>query len=289
MDLHISSCIGDLIQVTATIDTQSRQLLQKRLMYICCFEIQVTLKDGRQQESMWHPVQIDDYAAVHFLVFLRLAFVARLRVGCPPTQNWSIHIQVQWCTHHLFCVQVLFLHILLHQFKVMITLCCKWICTMHLFDCWYAWVDMAMTSVMKVKFSHVIFNILHAIVYMCLFECAWLTHEPNPGMFGILAWGYYTSALLHTSLKFITEVLYAGDIWFVFTFSNIYWLDLRNQTFVALENLRCSIHKNWIDNRASLDLVMVIGSARLSIPYKNTLVLPIVFAIECEVVSNLKM
>ena len=141
-------------------------------------------------------------AAVQFLGFLEVGF-CRSFVGWLSTNPKLIntHTGSVVYTSSVLCTdRSFFLCILLHQFKVMITLCCKWICTMHLFECWCAWVDMAMTSVMRVRFGHVIFNIQHALVHMSLFECAWLTHEPNPGIFGMLAWGNYVSAFLHTSL-----------------------------------------------------------------------------------------
>ena len=72
-----------------------------------------------------------------------------------------------------------------------------------------------------------------------------------------------------------------------FMFSNFYQLYLHNITRVALANLPCTLCKTQIENRISLDLVMVIGSACLLISYHDTQVLPSVFIVECIVVVHI--
>ena len=52
-------------------------------------------------------------------------------------------------------------------------------------------------------------------------------------------------------------------------FSNLYQLDLRNKACVALANLRWIINENHIENWSALDLVIIMGSACLSIPNLN--------------------
>jgi hypothetical protein len=172
-------------------------------MYIRCSQIQMTLK--RWEAARMNAESSTDrwLCSSNFFGLSRgwlLLLVCRLVVHQPEIHQYiygfsGVHII---CFVYRF---FFFVCILLHQFMVMMTRRCKWICAMHLFDCWCAWVDMVMTSVMKVRFGHVIFNIHDALAHMSLFECAWLiciwTWTRN---LGIWAWGYYISALLHTSL-----------------------------------------------------------------------------------------
>ena len=69
-------------------------------------------------------------------------------------------------------------------------------------------------------------------------------------------------------------------------FSNFYRIDLHNKTCVTLSNLCRSIGRNQIENRTSLDFVMVFESARLFIAQLNTHVFVAVFIIECRFVVN---
>ena len=76
------------------------------------------------------------------------------------------------------------------------------------------------------------------------------------------------------------------SIAFIFMSSGIYQFDLHNKTCGALVNLQWIINRNQIQNRASLALVMVIGSACLLVFFfQKTYLLPDVFIIEREVVN----
>ena len=52
--------------------------------------------------------------------------------------------------------------------------------------------------------------------------------------------------------------MYAGVIWFVFMFSNLYRLDLHNKNPCSISRSMMKRIKIWIGNQSSLDLVMVI-------------------------------
>ena len=72
----------------------------------------------------------------------------------------------------------------------------------------------------------------------------------------------------------------------VFMFSNLYQLDLHNKTRVALAHLdKTSANLDW--NHVSPHILRFIGSACLLISWMDTLILTIVFTIECREVINI--
>ena len=72
-----------------------------------------------------------------------------------------------------------------------------------------------------------------------------------------------------------------GAIWFLFlfcfcfcfVFANFYRLDLHDKARVALANLRCIICEKQVENQTSPDVVMVIGSACMSVDFLSGYIL----------------
>ena len=77
--------------------------------------------------------------------------------------------------------------------------------------------------------------------------------------------------------NYLTYLMYVGVIWFVFMFSNSYWLDLYNKIHVALANLRWNISKNGL--KFGPPLIVDLLTKYIG--------LPIVFTIECRGVINI--